>query len=584
MPMDAVCLRAVVDELRPQVLDVRIDKVLQPVRDQVILSLRGGRRLLLNAGANSPRIQLTEVPRDNPAEPPMLCMLLRKHLVGGRITAVTQPGLERLAELQIDVTDDFGEPGRRWLVLEAMGRHSNLILLDGQRRILACMRRVDAEMSAERQVLPGLFYEYPPTHDKKFLTDVTAENFQDCLSAANPDSRMDTLLLDAFFGVSPLIARELVFQAAGTSERRIFEADNAEIRRLWDAVCTLTARIREGRFTPVLLRRDGKPWDFSYQPVAQYGGLLVQETFESFSALMDEFYASREQEERLRQRGADLVRTAATARDRLRRKLALQEKDYAATQDRDALRICGDLITANLYRMERGPSSFTAENFYDAAEGSLTIALDPLLTPQQNAAKYYKRYAKAKTAEKFLREQMDIARREADYLDSVLEELRRAETEQDFLDIRSELRQAGYIRSRTAKKELNRPAKPREFRTSGGLQVLVGRNNGQNDRLTLKDADRRDIWLHTQKIHGSHVILCTGGREAQPQDLHEAAMLAAYYSQARESGGVPVDWTAVKNVKKPAGARPGMVIYTTYQTVYVTPEEALVKKLAVGKL
>ena len=258
----------------------------------------------------------------------------------------------------------------------------------------------------------------------------------------------------------------------------------------------------------------------------------------------------------------------------------MQEKDYAATQNRDELRICGDLITANLYRMERGQSRLTCENFYDESCAPITIQLDPLLTPQQNAAKYYKRYTKAKTAERYLREQMEIARRDLEYLESVLEEIDHAETEQDFIDIRGELKDAGFLRKQ-GKKELKRTAKPREFRTTSGFRVLVGRNNRQNDKLTLKDADYRDIWLHTQKIHGSHVILCTEGRTPDDDTIVEAAKLAAYYSRARESGNVPVDYTQVKYVKKPAGARPGMVIYPTYQTVNVTPDEALVKQLRV---
>ena len=302
--------------------------------------------------------------------------------------------------------------------------------------------------------------------------------------------------------------------------------------------------------------------------------------YESFSALLDTFYEERERNDRIRQRGQDLVRTASAARDRLRRKLGQLQKEYLQTQDRDQLRICGDLITANLWRMERGPASFTTENYYDDNK-PVTIQLDPLLTPQQNAAKYYKRYAKAKTAEIHLQEQMAIAERDAAYLDAVLEEIARAETEQDFLDIRAELKETGFLKAKgKEKKELKRQTKPREYRTSGGFRVLVGRNNRQNDQLT-KGADHRDLWLHTQKIHGSHVILCTGGAEVPERDLLEAAALAAWHSQARESGNVPVDHTPVKYVKKPAGARPGMVIYTTYRTVFVTPEAETVNRLAV---
>ena len=578
MPLDAICLQAVVEELRPQLLNLRIDKVQQPARDQVILLLRGNKRLLLNAGANAPRIQLTETARDNPAEPPMFCMLLRKHLVGARVADITQPLLERLVRLELDITDDFGQPGRRTLVLEAMGRRSNLILLDGEGRIIDCMRRVDADMSAQRQVLPGLYYEPPASVGRLPITEESEEGFRQKLAAANPERQLDAFLLDSYFGISPLMARELAFRTAGASDARLLELNETGRTNFWREIYQFSDAIKENKFTPIMLKKEGSPEEFACFPILQYGGLLEPERFDSFSALLDSFYEQRERQERVRQRGADLIRTATTARDRLRRKLAMQEKDYAATQDRDRLRICGDLITSNLYRMARGQSKLVCENFYDENCAETTIQLDPLLTPQQNAAKYYKRYTKAKTAEKYLREQMEFARRDAEYLESVLEEISHAETEQDFIDIRNELRDAGFLRKQ-GKKEIKRAAKPRGFRTTSGFRVLVGRNNRQNDQLTCKEADHRDLWFHTQKIHGSHVILCTEGREVDDDTIVEVAKLAAYYSQSRESGNVPVDYTMVKNVKKPAGARPGMVIYKTCRTVNVTPDEALVKRL-----
>ena len=581
MALDAVCLRAVIEELRPQLLDLRVDKVQQPSRDQVILLLRGSRRLLLNASAGSPRIHFTELLRDNPAEPPMFCMLLRKYLVGGRVESLTQPGMERSAELTLRVTDEFGRESRRTLVLEAIGRRSNLILLDEERRIIDCLRRVDSEMSPERQVLPGLFYELPPTHEKRPFTEGDEADFRAALAAANPERPADAFLLDTYFGLSPLVARELVFQAAGDSGKRVYELTEAQETALWQAVLSLRQRVEDGDFQPICLYRDGKPAEFSYLPIRQYGDLMENREMESFSALMDVFYESREREERTRQRGQDLIRSVTSARDRCRRKLAQQRQEFAKCQDRDQLRISGELITANLYRMERGQTKLTAENYYDPDCREITIPLDPLLTPQQNAAKYYKRYTKARTAEKYLTEQMALAERDEAYLESVLEELRQAETEQDFLDIRAELRENGFLkRSGKEKKELKRATKPREFRTSGGWRVLVGRNNRQNDQLTTKTADYRDLWLHTQKIHGSHVILCCQGQAVPEEDLLQAARLAAYFSQAKDSANVPVDCAAVRYVKKPAGARPGMVTYTNARTLYVTPEEAEVKALS----
>ena len=540
MPLDAVSLRAVVEELRPELLGLRIEKVQQPARDQIILTLRGSRRLLINAGANAPRIQLTKLQRDNPAEPPMFCMLLRKHLVGAKIAEISQPPLERLVKMELDIIDDFGQPGKRTLVLEAMGRRSNLILLDGEGRIVDCMRRVDAEMSPQRQVLPGLYYELPPATDRLAITEETEEGFREKLARTNSEQRCDSFLLDHYFGLAPLMARELVYRAAGDTDCRLFGLSGEEETALWKEIAQFASDVQENRFTPFCLKKDGRPTEFFCLPITQYGTSMEQVTYESFSELLDAFYETRERLDRVRQRGAELIRTATTARDRMRRKLATQEKDYAATQDRDQLRICGDLITSNLYRMERGQSKLVCENYYDENYAEISIPLDPLLTPQQNAAKYYKRYNKAKTAEKHLTEQMEIARRDLTYLESVLEEIDKAELEQDFNDIRAELREAGFIRQQ-----------------------------GKN------------LWFHTQKIHGSHVILCTEGQQVDEDTIVEAAKIAAYYSQARESGNVPVDYTPVKNVKKPAGGRPGMVIYHVYNTVNVTPEAEFVKARAV---
>ncbi len=446
MPLDAISLRAVVEELRPQLLNLRIDKVQQPARDQVILLLRGNKRLLLNAGANAPRLQLTELLRDNPAEPPMFCMLLRKHLVGARVAEITQPGLERLVRIELDVTDDFGQPGHRTLVLEAMGRRSNLILLDGENRVIDCMRRVDAEMSAARQVLPGLFYEPPASTGRLPFLEETEEGLAEKLAQVNPEIQLDRFLLDAYFGISPLMARELSFRACGETDGRLCNLDEAGRSRFQDAFFAFANCVKENSFTPIVLKREGVPFEFSALPVHQYGLAAETETFESFSALLDSFYEAKERQERVRQRGADLIRTATTARDRLRRKLALQEKEYAAARDRESLRLSGELITANLYRMERGMTCLTAENYYEEGCPQLEIRLDPLLTPQQNAARYFKQYAKAKTAERILTEQLEKGRQEFSYLESVVQELQQAELEQDFNDIRTELTEGGYLR------------------------------------------------------------------------------------------------------------------------------------------
>ncbi len=575
MPLDAVCLSGVVRELRETALGLRIEKVQQPARDLVILGLRGGKKLVLCAGASQARIHLTGTARENPAAPPMFCMLLRKHLGGGRLSGLEQPALERVVILTIDVVDELGEPGQRRLVLECMGRHSNLILLDSQGRIIDCLRRVDLEMSEKRQVLPGLFYRLPPAQEKADPLSTGEESFRRLLSGANPEQEAAGFLLDTFFGLSPLVCREIACRAGvetlGSPESR---------EALCIAFLDWQRQVQEAAFRPCLLLRDGKPADFSYLPLLQYGASAQAQEWDAFSPLLDAFYETREQAERVRQRGQDLQRAAANARDRARRKLALQEKEYAQTQDRDHLRICGELITANLHCMERGQAVLRTQNYYDPDCPEIDIPLDPLLTPQQNAARDFKQYHKAKTAEGYLSSQMAIARRERDWLESVLDELARAETEQDFADIRRELREAGILKGAApGKKEPRRaPSKPRAFRSSGGLRILVGRSNTQNDQLT-RDAFKSDYWFHTQRIHGSHVILCCEGGEPDRQSMTEAAMLAAWFSQGRAGGQVAVDYTQVRNVKKPGGARPGMVVYDPYQTAYVTPDEALVKAL-----
>ena len=580
MPLDAICLRAVLHELRPQLIGARIDKVQQPARDQIVLLLRGNLRLLLNAGANQPRIQLTNILRDNPAQPPMFCMLLRKHLVGARVLAIEQPDLERMVILTLQCTDEFGEISQKQLVLECMGRRSNLVLLDAQGRIVECLRRVDADLSAARQLLPGLFYRLPTPLDKLSLLTQEEDSIALARRGGEEEAAVDKWVLDHYTGISPLIARELAFRAGGATDVRFGALNGAQRETLAQEFADTASAIKEDRYTPVILYRDGKPVDFTYRLIAQYGAETQVETRESFSQMLDEFYDARERQELSARRGRELTHAVTVARDRMARKAENLKRDYAATQKRDEFRLRGDLITANLYRMKGGERVLQAENYYEDGCPLIDIPLDPLLTPQQNAAKNYKQYNKLMTAEFHLREQIEKAENERAYLESVLQELAQAETEQEFNEIRRELQETNYLKKSSGKKEQKRAFAPRTFKTSGGFEVLVGRSNVQNDQLTKK-ADKRDYWFHTQHIHGSHVILRCAGLTPGDEDLREAAMLAAYFSQAKESSGVPVDYCPVKFVKKPAGARPGMVTYDNYRTLYVTPEEGLAKKLSI---
>lgn len=583
MPLDGICMQAVAEELRPELLGLRIDKVQQPARDQVILLLRGNKRLLLNAGANTPRIQLTALTRDNPAEPPMFCMLLRKHLMGGRILSVEQPHLERIVELRLEVLDELGDRKERRLILEAMGRRANLVLVDDQGRIVDCLRRVDGDMSAQRQLLPGLFYRLPPAMEKADPTALDGGEWLRRVEQAPGESRVDHWLLDTFGGWSPLVCREIAFRAGGRVDVAFDELGPQGRVRVGEAAEALLKAVRENSFTPTVISVEKRPKDFTFFPAEQYEEAGECTAYPTFSALMDRFYEQRENQERIRQKGQDLIRSVTNARDRTARKIANQQRELEATQDRERLRQFGDIITSNLHAMERGMATLRAMDFYDPEGGEVEIKLDPLLTPQQNAAKYYKEYNKAKTAEEMLTIQLEKGRRELDYLNSVLENITLAEGERDLQEIRQELADTGYLRRQIKGKDKGRrlSPKPMEFRSTAGLRISVGKNNMQNDLLTCKQAFKSDIWFHTQKIHGSHVILWTGGAQPDLQSLNEAACLAAWFSQGRESGKVPVDYTPVKYVKKPAGARPGMVVYTTYETAWVTPDESLVKRLRV---
>lgn len=574
MPLDAVCLQAVVAELAPQITGSRIEKIQQPARDQVVLLLRGNRRLLLSAGGGQPRLHLTELPRDNPAQPPMFCMLLRKYLSGGIIESIQQAPLERVVTLTVSAADELGERSQFSLILEAVARRANLILADKDGHIIDCLRRIDFEMNPDRQVLPGLFYHLPTPPDKASPFTVTEEEFAALAAAAGEGAPADQWLVRTVNGLSPLVARELTFRACGSTDAPV----TGHTAALWSAFAAWRDTVNEKHFTPAMLKRSGVPMDFTYLHVGQYGGAAEEETYTSFSRLLDDFYEKREQAERVKQKGQDLVKTASNGAARLRRKIAAQEQELAESKNRDKWRVYGELITANLYRMERGMSRLTAQNYYDPDCADVDIPLDVRLSPQENAAKYFKKYTKAKTAEKYITAQLEKARVELTYLESVLQELTLAESEQDFNDIRAELTDGGYLRAK-GRKQPQRPSKPREFRSTAGLRILVGRNNRQNDRLTAKDAEKWDIWLHTQRIHGSHVILCTGGAQPDEQSLLEAASLAAYFSQAQDGTKVPVDYAPVKFVKKPTGSPPGFVNYTNYKTILADPSEELVKRL-----
>ena len=590
MPLDALCLSGVVHELNTALAGAKVDKIYQPGRDEIVLALRsssqGNVRLLLSANPSHPRLYLTQLPLENPDKPPMFCMLLRKHLSGARLLGVEQAHLERVAFLRFEALNELGDRVERKLALEAISHHANLLLLDGEGRILDCVRRSDSGLDPKgsgRLLQPGMFYRLPPAVDKADPLAAGREELEGLLAAAPEEAQADQWLLDTFAGLSPLVCRELAFRAGGATDVRLHQLGPEGRAALLDRVEALRDTVKEFRYTPLMISMNERPKDFSFLPIGQYQGAAEVRAYPSFSLLLDDFFAQRDQQERVRQKGQDLIRQVTNARDRTRRKIANQEKELAATRDRDRLRQLGDILTSNFWQMEKGMARLRAADFYDPEGKEIDIKLDPLLTPQQNAAKYYKEYNKAKTAEEMLTIQLDKGRKELDYLNSVLEAISLAEGERDLGEIRQELVDTGYLRpGKTAKVRNKRvTSKPMEFMSTSGLRISVGKNNSQNDLLTCKLAGKGDIWFHTQKIHGSHVILWTEGEQPDLQSLNEAACLAAWFSQARDSSKVPVDYTPARYVKKPGGARPGMVVYTTYETAWVKPDGELARKLRV---
>ena len=586
MPLDAVVLSGLRQELERTVIGGRIDKIYQPERDEIILNIRGmgeNLRLLFSANPSNARVHTGKMTRDNPQSPPMFCMLMRKLFSGGIIREVYQPPMERILEFKIDTMDELGSVLQRRIVFELIGRMSNLILLDDEGRIVDSLRRIDTDITGRRQILPGMFYRYPPPQDKENPLNVSVEQISAIVESAPSEKRADKWILETFFGISPLIAREIAFRSTGDVSPVFCEMDLAQKQCFTAELSELFSLMQSGDLIPYMLLDDDIPYDISYIPITQYDSGYDNKKYQSFSVLVETFFEKRAAVARIKQQVQALGRVVSPILDRVRRKVENQKRELLEAKERERLRKYGDLIMANLNTVPRGSRIARVENFYDAEGGLIDIPLDPRLSVQKNAAKYYKDYNRKKTAEKILDEQIRAGENEIQYLESVMDMLKRAETIKDTEELREELKHTGYLKN-TDKRRKKKPntvdqRPPREFRTSGGFTVLCGRNNLQNDKLTLKFAHKDDIWFHVQKLPGSHVILRSEGREPDDRTYTEAAMIAAEYSQAKGGQNVAVDYTRVRNVKKPPGSKPGVVIYDPYFTAYVTPEKALIDTL-----
>ena len=583
MALDGIFLSKVKDELLMKAVGLKVDKVQMPTKDEVVLNLRsrqGAYRLLICVRADSARVHFTSHAIDNPPVPPMFCMLMRKRLTGAVITDIRQSELDRILFIDFDATNEIGDRVKLTLVTEIMGKYSNMILLSEDGKIIDSMKRVDISTSSVRQILPGLVYEPAPKQDKLCLetADVNAV-FDRILSY--PGKLLSSAVLSSVQGISPIIAREIAFRCTG-DDTAVGSLNETEKKKLSDSLEKIKNGLHKEPNVWMLLSEDGKkPKDMSFLPVCQYGDTLGVKEYDSPSTLLDDFYFERDRINRINHRGHELIKLLKNLIERTARKLNLQKQEYEKCGEKDTLKLYAELITANAYALKKGSVFYDVPNYYDNMN-TVRISVNPALTPTENANKYYKDYRKAKTAEGMLEKLIKEGEDELVYLESVLDELSRADTDSEISSVRLELCEGGYLKNKSGKKQ--KPPKslpPYEFMSTDGYRILVGRNNIQNDRLSMKTANNNDMWLHTQSFPGSHVIIENQGGEVSDLSIEQAAVIAAYYSKARESTLVPVDYTKVRNLKKPVGAKPGKVIYHVYYTIIVNPDEKLVENLKV---
>lgn len=581
MALDGAFLYAVKQELNV-LIGGRIDKIYQPSREEIIISIRtrqGGFKLLVSASASSARIHITQMSVDNPMTPPMFCMLLRKHLGGGKLSAIRQDGLERILFLDFECINELGDIVTVTLACEIMGKYSNLIVINSDGKIIDSIKRVDSDMSRERIVLPGMPYEFPPRDDRISFVDSDEKTIRSIVSSLK-SAELSKALINAFEGISPVLAGEWAYYTGKGRELNGAEMNNDEIDRLVFAIMMSKKSLTENDccFTTVT-NKDGLLKDFSFIRLNQYGNLMITKEHTSACSLLDYFYAQRDRTARLKQRANDLFKLLMNTTERITKRIANQKNELKDCEKKEEMKLKGDLLSANIYRIQKGDQKAVLENFYDESCPKIEIKLDSRLTPSQNAQKYYSEYRKSLTAEKKLAEQIALGEEELKYIDSVFDSLTRANTENEVNELRLELAEQGYIRAVRLKGKPPKSNPPFEYLSGDGYTILLGRNNKQNDKLTLKTAAKTDIWLHTHNIPGSHAIIVTNGETPPISTIEEAAVIAAVNSKAKDSSQVPVDYCPVKFVKKPVGAKPGMVIFTNNKTLYVTPDKELEERL-----
>ncbi len=582
MPLDGVFLSLLKNEIEAVAVGGRVDKIHQPAKETILIAMRsqgGNHKLLISASASNPRLHFTGLPQDNPKSPPMFCMLMRKHLMGAKLVAIRQIGLDRILHLDFETANEMGDRVVLTLAVEIMGRHSNIILIDSNRKIIDSVKRINEEMSSVRPVLPGMSYVLVAARERLNIFTATPGQIVERVRSG-PDAELSKALLQALEGVSPLVCREIAHNATRGVETQVSGMTEEQTMRLKFYLSQMIDRLKARQARPVMLvDAAGKPRDFTFLDMNQYGHVLVCREYETFSALLDSFYSERDRIDRMQQRGSDLLKLLVNLSERVTRKLAAQREELKASTERETLKIYGDLINSNLYALEKGMKSALVDNYYEPGSPKVEIPLDIMLTPAQNAQHYYARYRKADTAEKKLRALIVQGEAELQYFETVFDELARASLDSELSAIREELAAQGYLRGAAKRGMKQEKLLPFKYLSDDGFTILCGRNNLQNERLTLKESRNSDIWFHAQKIPGSHVLLLTEGREVPNRTLEQAAILAAYHSKARESGKVPVDYTRVRNVRKHPANKPGLVIYDPFQTAIVDPDGELAGRL-----
>ena len=575
MAFDAGMLACTLSELRKTALGARIEKVYQPERDEILLQMRsfeGGKRLLINAGSSNPRIGFSSISKENPQNPPMFCMLLRKYLQGAKLTEISQAQFDRVAFLGFETRDEMGFECKRYLIAELMGKYSNLIFADGSKKIITALRTTDFSLDSVRQLIPGVTYSLPSANGKVDPLTVTKEEFVDMFSSAPDERPCDKFLVSSFMGISPVVAREIVFASTAHTDTPLKYCFADDIYREFAKV---TEVIRSESFSPCLILNGEESVEYSFLPLNQYTG-FERKDISSAGELLDVYFASRDNRQRVHQRASDILRLLTNAEQRLKKKLELQRAELKACEEGESFRKYGDLITANIYRLPK-KTAFAELEDYEAMDEDgniplIRIELDSRLTPASNAQRYYKKYAKSKTAKVELAKQIEIGERELEYIYTVFEALTKAESPADLIEIRDELYRSGYASKMKSYNVSHKQKTPAimQFETPDGMRVLCGKNNLQNEYITHRLAEKHDYWFHAKQSAGSHVLLVTEGREPTDLDFTSAAEIAAHYSTA-EGDNIAVDYTLAKHVKRVAGAKPGFVIYHTNWTAYVTP-------------